>query len=306
MAFQYPKEIQIVEVGPRDGLQNEKTFVPTTDKKEFIKNLAKSGLKTIEVTSFVRPDKIPQMRDSKELFNSLKGIPELEGVRLPCLVPNLKGLEAALECGVKEISVFTATSDSFNQKNINSTIQGSLNKIKPVIKEALSEGLKVRGYISTVFGCPYQGETSLDDLKQVGDFLLENGAYELSLGDTIGVARPTQVEEVLDTVSKNWELSQVALHFHNTYGRALANSLMALQKGVTIFDSSAGGLGGCPYAQGATGNCSTEDLVDMAHQMGIQTGVDLEKLIDSSEKVLETLGKTGASLVHQAYLAKRK
>lgn len=270
--------IKIVEVGPRDGLQNEKKIVPTADKIIFIKKLIESGLKTIEVGSFVAPHKIPQMDDSSEV---LKAALTKKGISFPTLVPNLYGLERAKEAGAKDISVFTATSETFNKKNINATIDESLLRIKVVTQSA--KKIKVRGYISTVFGCPYEGKTSTKTLIKVMKNLFSQGVYEISLGDTIGIANPLQVKKVLKEISRDFDLKKIAVHFHDTRGMALANALVSLEMGITTFDSSAGGIGGCPYAKGATGNVATEDMVNMFESMGIKTGVNLNKLVEASK-----------------------
>lgn len=296
----FPKSIRIVEVGPRDGLQNEKTVISAQDKALFISKLRDSGHRSIEVTSFVRPDMIPQMSDAKELFPLVSGLKE--NIDLPCLVPNLKGLDLAIELGVKEVAVFTASSDSFNQKNINATVSQSFDRIQPVVEKALAAGMKVRGYASTAFGCPYEGEISAQKTVEVALRLKELGCYEISLGDTIGSGTPTSVREVLSLLLKSMPVDQVALHFHDTRGMAIANCLTGLEFGVSVFDASAGGLGGCPYAKGATGNLATEDLVYLCYSMGIETGVDLSKLSAASEFMLEKLGKKTTSKFLQAYL----
>lgn len=283
-------DIKIIEVGPRDGLQNEKKIISTDDKFEFIKMLSLAGLSTIEVASFVRTDKIPQMTDARELCERLFSDSDLSKLDLPCLVPNLKGLEKAKEAGVKEISVFTATSETFNQKNINSSIDESLEKIKTVIDSAKASSIKVRGYISTVFGCPYEGATSVKTTLKLIESLFNQGVYEISLGDTIGVGNPTQTKEILKEVKNSFDIEKIAMHFHDTRGLALANSYASLDMGVRIFDSSAGGLGGCPYAKGATGNVATEDMVYMFESMGLNTGVDLDKLVKASQFMEKRIG----------------
>jgi len=292
-------DIKIIEVGPRDGLQNEKTIISTPDKFSFIKMLSDAGLTTIEVASFVRTDKIPQMTDSALLCQKLFHDPLLEKINFPCLVPNLKGLQIAREAGVKEISVFTATSESFNQKNINSSIDKSLEKIGEVIDAAKVSSIKARGYISTVFGCPYEGKTSVKVLIKIMEYLFEKGVYEISLGDTIGIGNPLQTKEILKEIKNSFDLTKVAMHFHDTRGMALANSLASLDMGIRVFDSSAGGLGGCPYAKGATGNVATEDLVYMFEAMGLKTGVDLEKLVKASAFMESKLGHNLSSKVYK-------
>jgi hydroxymethylglutaryl-CoA lyase len=279
-------KIKIVEVGPRDGLQNEKKIVSTADKITFILKLIESGLKTIEVGSFVAPHKIPQMDDSAQV---LKAVLDKKGITFPTLVPNLMGLRRAIDSGAKDISVFTATSETFNQKNINASIDVSLKRIKEVTSSA--KKIKVRGYISTVFGCPYEGKTSTKVLVKVMRELFSQGIYEISLGDTIGIANPLQVNKILKDLSKEFDLKKIALHFHDTRGMALANSLVSLEMGITTFDSSSGGIGGCPYAKGATGNVATEDMVNMFESMGIKTGVNLGKLVEASSFMAKVLGR---------------
>lgn len=295
----FPKKVRIVEVGPRDGLQNEKKTISTEDKAKFIEMLSNSGHQTVEVTSFVRPDRIPQMGDATKLFPM---VANLKGTTFPCLVPNLKGLEQALELGVKEIAVFTASSDTFNQKNINATISQSFERITPVIERALSEGMKVRGYVSTAFGCPYEGKVEAQKVVEVASRLDELGCYEISIGDTIGSGVPSTVSRVLSALLLKLDSKKIALHFHDTRGTALSNVLTGLSYGINVFDSSAGGLGGCPYAKGATGNLATEDLLYFLNSMGIETGVDLDKLVDASVFMLNKLEKQTTSKFLQAYL----
>lgn len=297
----FPKKIRIVEVGPRDGLQNEKKTVSTADKARFIEKLVECGHQTVEVTSFVRPDRMPQMADAKELYPLVSHL-EGKGVSLPCLVPNLKGLEAAIKLGVKEVAVFTASSDTFNQKNINATISQSFERIEPVIKEALAAKMKVRGYLSTAFGCPYEGYIDPHKVKEVALRLEDLGCYEISLGDTVGTGSPLSVKKTLDLILPELKKEKIALHFHDTRGTALTNILVGLSYGISVFDASAGGLGGCPYAKGATGNVATEDLVYLCHTLGIETGVDLNKLSVASEEILGVLGKPTTSKFLQAYI----
>ncbi len=280
------KKINIVEVGPRDGLQNEKKVVSTEDKITFVKKLIESGLKTIEVGSFVAPHKIPQMDDSALV---LKAALKFKGVNFPTLVPNLFGLERAIHTGAREISVFTATSETFNKKNINASIEQSLVRIKEITQAA--KKIRIRGYISTVFGCPYEGKTSVKTLIKIMRELYSQGIYEISLGDTIGIANPVQVKKILKDLSKEFGLKKVAVHFHDTRGMALANALVSFEMGIRTFDSSSGGIGGCPYARGATGNVATEDMVFMFESMGIKTGVNLEKLVDASTFISKVLGR---------------
>ena len=298
-----PKKVRIVEVGPRDGLQNEKTIVSLEDKVTFIKMLSQAGLHEIEASSFVRAEKIPQMSDGMELYSALVNDGSLKNTKLISLVPNDKGLDNALSVGVKEIAVFTATSNTFNQKNINATVDESLKRIDGVMSRANKEGLKTRAYISTVFGCPYEGKTSIAELKRVAYHLENLGVHEISLGDTIGVANPLQVKETIEFLKADFNLDFFAMHFHDTRGMAVANILASLELGITSFDSSAGGLGGCPYAKGASGNVATEDLVYLFSNMGIETGIDMDKLAQASSFILGKLSKTSASKNLTAYLA---
>lgn len=298
-----PKKVRIVEVGPRDGLQNEKSIVSLDDKVTFIKMLAEAGLHEIEATSFVRAEKIPQMSDGGELNARLQMIPELKNTRLISLVPNMKGMEGALKAGVKDIAVFTATSNTFNQKNINASIDESLVRIEEVMKVANANNIRTRGYISTVFGCPYEGKTSLEELKRVAHRLQEMGVYEISLGDTIGIANPKQVTEVIDFISKDFKKDFFSMHFHDTRGMAVANILTSLEMGMVSFDSSAAGLGGCPYAVGSSGNVATEDLLFLFHSMGIETGVDMKKLSEASSFILSKLNKESPSKYLRAFLS---
>lgn len=299
------KEIKIVEVGPRDGLQNEKSFVATEDKLEFIRLLSETGLSTIEVTSFVRPDKIPQMQDAAELYPQVLKFTQDKGIATPCLVPNLKGLEVAKGLGVKEISMFTATSNTFNQKNINATIEEAHSRQIEVAKAALSEGMKVRGYLSTVFGCPYEKEIKDEAIIDGIQRLLDLGCYEISLGDTIGVANPMQVKRITKLIANSFDLKQMAMHFHDTEGMALANIYASLEEGVSVFDSSAAGLGGCPYAKGASGNVATDDVVNLLHKLGVNTGIDMDKLHAASEFITSKIGHQAPSKFFQAYKGRK-
>jgi isopropylmalate/homocitrate/citramalate synthase len=292
-----PKRVRVVEVGPRDGLQNEASDVPARAKIELIEHLAAAGLDTVESGAFVHPKAVPRMADTAEV---LAGIHRREGVRYPVLVPNQRGLERALEAGVKEIAVFTAASDAFNQRNIRMTIAESLEVIALVTREARSAGMWVRGYISTCFGCPYQGAVSPAAVLEVVQRLDDLGIAEISLGDTIGVATPREVEPVIELILKHLPLDRLALHFHDTRGTALTNTLMALQMGCWIFDSSAGGLGGCPFAPGAAGNLATEDLLYFLHGLGIETGVDLEAVAQASRGIARHLDHPLTSKVYQA------
>jgi hydroxymethylglutaryl-CoA lyase len=294
-----PATVRIVEVGPRDGLQNEKARVPTAQKIQFIQMLAEAGLPIVEATSFVSPRAIPQLSDASEV---MAGLTRLPGTHYPVLVPNLKGMERALAAGVRSIAVFTAASESFTRHNINATIAESLANFRPVIALAKQEGIAVRGYISTVFGCPYEGKVEPRQALSVAQALLDLGVDELSLGDTIGVATPNQVVDVLSLLLSEGGIAieRLAVHFHDTRGTALANVLMALQMGISTIDSAAGGLGGCPYAPGAAGNLATEDLLYMLHGMGIQTGVDLEKVVAATRFIAPLLGHAPTSKYYQA------
>jgi hydroxymethylglutaryl-CoA lyase len=294
-----PKMVKIVEVGPRDGLQNEPGEISTETKLAFIQQLKASGLNQIEVTSFVNPKRIPQLADAAEVLKGL-GFPlgevesseiDLGNVVYSALVPNEKGLERAMASGVKRIAVFTAASNTFTHKNINMSISESLAAFQPVVKTAVSSGMSVRGYVSTCFVCPYEGEINPNAVGEVTERLLEMGVDEVSLGDTIGAAAPVDIYETVGSVLSSVPVEKIALHFHDTYGTALANVLAGLELGITTFDSSAGGLGGCPYAPGASGNLATEDLVYFLHRMGIQTGVDLETLAQASWIIERALGR---------------
>lgn len=294
-----PSYVRVVEVGPRDGLQNEKASVPTAQKIQFIEMLAQAGLPVIEATSFVSPRAIPQLSDASEVMTGLMRLPD---TGYPVLVPNVKGMERALAAGVRAIAVFTAASESFTRHNINATIAESLANFRPVVAMARQVGIHARGYISTVFGCPYEGNVDPRQALRVAQELLAMGINELSLGDTIGVATPNQVVDVLGRFLDDGAIpvEQIAVHFHDTRGTALANVLTALQLGVSIVDSSAGGLGGCPYAPGAAGNLATEDLLYMLHGMGIQTGVDLAKVVEATRFIAPYLGHAPTSKYYQA------
>ena len=294
---QLPVRVKVCEMGPRDGLQNEAGIVPTSDKIRYIDLLSQSGLALIETTSFVRPSAIPQLTDAEEVMASIDRKP---GVTYVCLVPNVRGLERARVSGVNAIAVFTAATESFTKRNINMTIDDSLAAFRDVVKAARADGMWVRGYISTAFGCPYEGRVPVEAVVRVADRLAEMGIDELSVGDTIGVGTPNQVVEVAGALQEHLPVERLAFHFHDTRGTALANVVAALQMNVTIFDSSSGGLGGCPYAPGATGNLATEDLLYMLHGMGIETGVDLEKLRNASRFIGGVLQR---DLVSRAYNA---
>ena len=290
--------VTIVEVGPRDGLQNEERFVPSDVKVAFVDALSLSGLPAIEVTAFVSPKKIPQLADGDVVFPRVAKLP---GVRYPVLVPNEKGLERALRAGVREIAVFTAASDSFNRRNTNASIEESFERFRPVMEAASAEGVRVRGYVSCVFGCPYEGAVAPARVAEVAARLWEIGCREISLGDTIGVGVPSQVPEVVGkTVEAGVPVEALALHFHDTRGTALANVCESLREGVRIFDSSAGGFGGCPYAPGASGNLATEDLVNLLHAMGYETGIDLARVAAATRLLQPSLGRLPASRVWHA------
>ena len=274
-----PGRVTLVEVGPRDGLQNEKVTIPTAAKIAFVNALGTAGHQAIEVSAFVSPTWVPQMGDARDVF---AGITRRSGVRYTALVPNLAGLERALECGLTEVAIFAAASETFSRKNINQGIDESLATYRAVCERALAEGLRVRGYLSTCFGCPFEGPVAPSAVADVARRLLDLGVFEVAVSDTIGVAHPGQVPRVLEAITAQIPLAQVALHFHDTRGTALANVLAGLDCGVTTFDSSAGGLGGCPYAPGAAGNLATEDLVYMLDGLGIETGVSLEGVMKAS------------------------
>jgi hydroxymethylglutaryl-CoA lyase len=278
----FPKSVRVVEVGPRDGLQNEKQIVTTEKKAEFIRLLVDAGLKEIEVASFVHPKWVPQLADAAELFRLLESPP---GVRYSALVPNMKGFERAAETGVRRIAVFTAASETFNRKNINMGVQESIDAFKPVAARALADGISVRGYVSTCFVCPYEGPVAKEKVHDVAAALFDLGVDEVSIGDTIGAATPLDVEKTCGFLLRHHPAVRLAMHFHDTYGMAVANVYQSLQMGVTTFDSSAGGLGGCPYAPGASGNVATEDLVYLFDKLGIETGVSLKLLRRASHMI---------------------
>ena len=295
-----PKHVKIVEVGPRDGLQNEKQAIDTATKVELIARLGASGLKTIEATAFVSPKWVPQMADNAEV---MRQITRLDGVTYPVLTPNLKGLEAALATGVTEVAVFAAASEAFSQKNINCSISESIERFVPVIESAREHGVAVRGYVSTVVGCPYQGDVPPEKVAEVAKALFDLGCYEISLGDTIGVGTPLKVQTMLAEVSKAVPMDKLAGHFHNTYGMAIANIYASLQMGMAVFDASVAGLGGCPYAKGASGNVATEDVVYLLNGLGIDSGVDLTRVVETAVWVSAQLGRAPASNVAKALSA---
>jgi hydroxymethylglutaryl-CoA lyase len=289
-----PTHVRVVEVGPRDGLQNEPAIVPAAVKIEFIERLAASGLPAVEATSFVSPRWIPQLADAAEVYGGLARLP---AVAYPVLVPNLQGLERAIAAGVEEIAVFTAASESFNHKNINATIAESLERIRELAEPALARKMRIRGYISCVLGCPYEGPVAEDRVVEVAQALFELGCYEVSLGDTIGVGTPVAARRLLWAVAGECGMERLAVHFHDTRGQALANIFACLEAGVAIVDASVAGLGGCPYAQGASGNVATEDLVYLLHGLGIETGVDLAKLVAAGHFICGHLGREPGSRV---------
>lgn len=292
-----PHQVRIVEVGARDGLQNESVIVDSVDKIALINRLSAAGLKAIEVGSFVSSQRVPQMADTADV---LAGVERRPGLSCPVLVPNQKGLEAALSAGADEIAIFCAASETFSQRNINCSIEQSLERFAKLTKRALSQGLKVRGYISCVAGCPYEGVVAAKVVADMATRLVAFGCYEISLGDTIGIATPGQVQTLLEVVTEDVPKQQLAVHFHDTYGQALANILVALDAGITTIDSSVAGLGGCPFAPGASGNVATEDVLYMLNGLGIETGVDLDSLIAAGSFISDILARPTRSRVAQA------
>ena len=284
--------VRIVEVGPRDGLQNEKTLVPAADKIALIDRLSATGLRSIEATSFVSPKWVPQLADATEVYT---GIAKAPGVRYPVLVPNEQGYERARAVGVDEIAVFTAASEAFNRKNINASIEESLQRFAPVMARAKADGVAVRGYVSTVLGCPYQGDVPVAEVVRVAKALHAMGCYEVSLGDTIGVGTPAKAAAMLRAVATEVPMAALAIHFHDTYGQALANIHACLDEGVRVVDAAVSGTGGCPYAKGASGNVASEDVVYMLHGMGLDTGIDLDALSATGRWLAERLGRPSGS-----------
>jgi len=296
-----PRKVRTVEVGPRDGLQNEPANVPTAVKIELIERLADAGLPVVEATAFVSPKWVPQMSDSAEVF---AGIRKRPGVAYPALVPNMKGFEAARAAGAEEVAVFGAASETFSRKNINCSIEQSLERFAPVVKAARARKMSVRGYISCAAGCPYEGEVKPQAVAAVAEKLYRMGCYEISLGDTIGVGTPGRIRAMIEAVAKKVPIGRLAGHYHDTYGQALANIYASLEAGVRTFDSSVAGLGGCPYAKGATGNVATEDVVYMLDGLGIETGVDLMKVLRTGQFICRALGREPSSKVARALAAK--
>ncbi|GAB1110112.1 MAG: hydroxymethylglutaryl-CoA lyase [Shewanella algae] len=291
-----PPKVSLFEVGPRDGLQNE-TSVSTQAKITLIEALADAGVKRIEAASFVSPKWVPQMAESGEV---LRGISRRAGVCYSALTPNLKGLELALDAGADEVAVFAAASEGFSQKNINCSIEESIARFEPLLSRAKEQGIRVRGYVSCVLGCPYDGEIAPAEVARVADILHQLGCYEISLGDTIGVGTPLKARKMVETVAERVPVERLALHFHDTYGQALANILACLETGVSVIDTSVAGLGGCPYAKGASGNLASEDLVYMLHGMGVDTGIDLNKLAQAGRQISQQLGRKTSSKVARA------
>jgi hydroxymethylglutaryl-CoA lyase len=295
-----PAAVRIVEVGPRDGLQNEKAIVATADKIALVDRLSATGLQTIEATSFVSPKWVPQLADAAEVY---AGIAKRPGVRYPVLVPNEQGYERARAAGADEVAVFTAASEAFNRKNINASIDESIERFRPVLARALEDGVRVRGYVSTVLGCPYQGEVPVAAVVRVARALHDLGCYEVSLGDTIGVGTPARARGMIRAVAGEVPMPALAVHFHDTYGQALANILACLEEGVAVVDAAVSGTGGCPYAKGASGNVASEDVVYMLHGLGIHTGIDLDALVGTGRWLAALLGRETGSKVTRARAA---
>ena len=300
--MQYPSKVKLVDVGPRDGLQNEKTMVPAAVKMELVHRLQDAGLKEIEVTSFVSPKWVPQMADALEV---MAGIERKPGVRYSVLTPNMKGFEAAATSKPDEIVVFAAASEAFSQRNINCSIAESIERFAPVVAAAKSAGIYTRGAISCAVGCPYEGDVAPERVELVARLMKGIGVQHMGVADTIGVGTPVKVRHALEAALKHYALDDISGHFHDTYGQALANTLISLEIGVWQFDTSSAGLGGCPYAKGATGNVATEDVVYLLHGMGIDTGIDLDKLVDAGQFISEYLGRKPNSRAATALLNKR-
>ena len=300
--MKFPSKVKLVDVGPRDGLQNEKTMVPAAVKVELVHRLQDAGLKEIEVTSFVSPKWVPQMADALEV---MAGIQRRAGVRYSVLTPNMQGFEAALKSKPDEIVVFAAASEAFSQRNINCSIAESIERFAPVVEAANAAGIYVRGAISCAVGCPYEGDVAPERVELVAQLMKGIGVQHVGVADTIGVGTPVKVQRALAAALKHYELDDISGHFHDTYGQALANTLASLEMGVWQFDTSSAGLGGCPYAKGATGNVATEDVVYLLHGMGIDTGIDLDKLVDAGQFISEHLGRKPNSRAATALLNQR-
>ena len=296
-----PKRVKLVDVGPRDGLQNEPGVVATAVKVELIDRLSEAGLPVIEATSFVSPKWVPQMSDNAQVMAGIKRRP---GVSYPVLVPNMKGLEAALAAGVEEIAGFAAATEAFSRRNTNCSIAESFERFGPVCEAALRAGMKVRGYISVVLGCPFEGEVDPKVVADISERLFQMGCYEISLGDTIGVGTPGETQRMIETVARRTPIEKLGGHFHDTYGQALANIFASLEMGMATFDGSVAGLGGCPYAPGATGNVATEDVLYMLDGLDIHTGVDMDKLLQAAQFICGELGRPTASRAGRALAAK--
>jgi hydroxymethylglutaryl-CoA lyase len=298
-----PDFVKVVEVGPRDGLQNEPGDVPTAVKVELIERLADAGLRSVEATAFVSPKWVPQMADHTEVLERIRRKP---GVSYPVLTPNLKGFEAARAAGATEVAIFGAASEAFSRRNINCSIAESLERFKPVTEAASAAGVKVRGYVSCVLGCPYEGEIAPERVAEVAGALYEMGCYEVSLGDTIGTGTPAKTKAMIEACARRVPLEQLAGHYHDTYGQALANIYASLEAGVRVFDASVAGLGGCPYAAGASGNVATEDVIYMLQGLGMDTGVDLDRLVGTGAWISGVLKRDYGSKAGKALAAKRK
>ena len=301
MAF--PDTVTLVEVGARDGLQNEPMRVPTAVKVELIDRLSATGLKVIEATSFVSPKWTPQLADASDV---MAGITKKQGVRYPVLTPNMKGFEAAAEAGADEVAVFGAASETFSRNNINCSIADSLDRFRPLCEAAAERGIRVRGYVSCALGCPYEGDVAPAAVARVARTLFDMGCFEISLGDTIGVGTPGKASEMVEAVAAEVPVERLAAHFHDTYGQALANLVAVLERGVRVIDGSVAGLGGCPHAPGATGNVATEDVLYMLDGLGVATGVDLDALVEVGWFISDTLGRAPASKVSQALRSRRR
>ena len=297
----FPKSVRLVEVGPRDGLQNEPNPIDTATKLKLIDRLGAAGICYIEAASFVSPKWVPQMADHREVMT---GLTRRQGVTYAALTPNLKGLEAALECGLEEVAVFGAASESFSQKNINCSVAESLARFAPVLERAKEANVRVRGYVSCVLGCPYEGEIAPAKVAEVSKALYDMGCYEVSLGDTIGVGTPLAAKRMIEAVSRDIPMAKLAAHFHDTYGQALANLYAVLEEGISVVDSSVAGLGGCPYAKGASGNVASEDVVYLLNGLGIETGIDLDKLAETGTWITQAIDRPNRSKVGVALAAK--